>query len=637
MTSDSLPLDAGALGGTTAGAPGSAWLRLLLAFLASAFAGGVLLLALLVGIQVAYAGRTMPGVRVGAVDLGGLTRTEAAGRLEASLPSLDRGTLSLVIGDEALALDYAELGRDYDIEAMLDAAFAVGRGDTPLARGVEELRTILRGAQVTPVVRWNDAALTSAVRSAALSFNSVAVDATVSRDDAGRFVATEAAYGRRLDQAAAAAEVRAILAAPDAPSETSVTVVVEPILPRVLTSQAEYARWRAELIASLDLTTRDAKDEWVIPADQVRSWVTFRPAALGGLRVEVVGPQMAASLEELAKDVVRKPKDAAFLTGKGGEIVGVVRGVNGRRLNVVGSMTVIAAALEQYEVGSPPPSIKLAVTITPPKLTTEEANKVAPLMTRLGTWTTYYVPGEGNYWGKNISVPARIISGTVVNAGSWFSFWDTVGIPTPEQGYGPGGVIVDGRSDPTGAFAGGICSCSTTLFNAALRAGLQMGVRNNHYYYIPRYPLGLDATVWMYTWTSRGDMTFKNDTGHPILIRSINSSGAVRFDIYGVKDGRKVSFSKPIIKNVVKAVDRPIYTTEIPAGTQKRVEFPHDGMDVWVTRTVTRNGVIIHQETYYSDYHKVDGELWIGVAPDPSPTPTPQPTGSASTTTTASV
>ena len=62
---------------------------------------------------------------------------------------------------------------------------------------------------------------------------------------------------------------------------------------------------------------------------------------------------------------------------------------------------------------------------------------------------------------------------------------------------------------------------------------------------------------------------------------------------------------------------------KIPAGTQKRVEFPHNGMDVWVTRTVTRNGVIIHQETFFSDYKRVDGVLWIGVPSSQVPTPPP--------------
>ena len=59
-----------------------------------------------------------------------------------------------------------------------------------------------------------------------------------------------------------------------------------------------------------------------------------------------------------------------------------------------------------------------------------------------------------------------------------------------------------------------ICSTSTTIFNAALRAGLQMGIRGNHYYYIDRYPDGLDATVSIFDdWAQ--DMTFVNDTEQP--------------------------------------------------------------------------------------------------------------------------
>ena len=44
---------------------------------------------------------------------------------------------------------------------------------------------------------------------------------------------------------------------------------------------------------------------------------------------------------------------------------------------------------------------------------------------------------------------------------------------------------------------GGLCSASTTLFNAALRAGFEMHARRNHAYYIDRYPVGLDATIWI--------------------------------------------------------------------------------------------------------------------------------------------
>ena len=65
-----------------------------------------------------------------------------------------------------------------------------------------------------------------------------------------------------------------------------------------------------------------------------------------------------------------------------------------------------------------------------------------------------------------------------------------------------------------------MCSSSTTLFNAAMRAGLQMGARSNHKYYIPRYPLGLDATVSKMAGGGGQTMSFTNDMKHPIVIRS---------------------------------------------------------------------------------------------------------------------
>ena len=95
------------------------------------------------------------------------------------------------------------------------------------------------------------------------------------------------------------------------------------------------------------------------------------------------------------------------------------------------------------------------------------------------------------------------------------------------SGYSYGGAIINGRSTQGVAIGGGICSTSTTIFNAALRAGLEMGVRANHYYYIDRYPDGLDATVSIIDgWTQ--DMTFRNDTQHPIVVRGLAGTARSR-------------------------------------------------------------------------------------------------------------
>jgi hypothetical protein len=88
-----------------------------------------------------------------------------------------------------------------------------------------------------------------------------------------------------------------------------------------------------------------------------------------------------------------------------------------------------------------------------------------------------------------------------------------------------------------------------------------------------------------------------------------------------------VSFSAPTIKNVVPATDSVQETTTIPAGTRQRIEYPVKGMQVWVSRTVRdATGTVIHSNTWYSNYKRVNGIVLVGVkATTPAPTPTPGP------------
>jgi vancomycin resistance protein YoaR len=255
------------------------------------------------------------------------------------------------------------------------------------------------------------------------------------------------------------------------------------------------------------------------------------------------------------------------------------------------------------------------MTTVRPKLTTSQAREVIPKMRKVSEWTTYFPIAEKNGFGANIWIPALDLDGHVVAPGDTFDFWKAIGPVTRARGYRDGGAIINGRTELQGALAGGICSTSTTLFNAALRAGYEMGARRNHYYYIDRYPMGLDATVFK-SGSSTQTMEFTNDTRYPVLIRAYKirngSSGYVKFALYSVPTGRKVSFSKPIVKNFRSATDTIQYTSSLPKGASERVEFPVDGMQVWVTRTVRKNGEVIHKETYFSNYARITGITLVG-------------------------
>jgi vancomycin resistance protein YoaR len=272
--------------------------------------------------------------------------------------------------------------------------------------------------------------------------------------------------------------------------------------------------------------------------------------------------------------------------------------------------------------------IEPAVAATAPTFTMEEAQAVAAMMRPLATgWTTWFPIWSHNGFGANIWVPASIIDGTVVNPGETFDFWKVVGEVNHAKGYRLGGAIINGRTQAQGAIGGGICSCSTTLFNAALRAGYKMGARRNHYYYIDRYPLGLDATVFISGGGSKQTMSWTNDTKYPVLIRGINTrgqgKGVVTFKLYSVPTHRTVSISAPTVKNIRPAGDSTEQSGSLRAGYSQRVEYPTDGKDVWRTVTVRENGKVIRRTTYYSHYSVVTGVVLIGTGGPTAPTSVP--------------
>ena len=196
----------------------------------------------------------------------------------------------------------------------------------------------------------------------------------------------------------------------------------------------------------------------------------------------------------------------------------------------------------------------------------------------------------------------------MVRPGETFDFWRALGEVSFRTGYRLGGAIVGGHSVEGKALAGGICAASTTLFNAAARGGLAIVARQPHWYYITRYPLGLDATV-----SQSQTMRFRNDTNHPVMIKSVAGPGIVRFEIWSVPNGRSTSWSRPRVSNVVRGYDTTQYTSSLRPGEQKRIEWPVDGKDVSVTRTVRDgSGRVLHRDTFVSHYHRMVGILLIG-------------------------
>jgi vancomycin resistance protein YoaR len=580
-----------------------------------------------------YTGKILPGVRVGDVDLSGMTPEAARASIADAYRSLGSGVITLVGPNGEITIGYDEIERGPHTAAMLDAALGAGRRGEPVADLISVPQTALRGVSIEAAVVYDPARLEAAVAAAAATVDRQAVDATLTVADDGSYVTTESVVGRVVDQQALLAALDAQLSRLDAPGEIRMDIPFAASDPATDTAAVVDAIAAADRM-SADLVLARGKDTWTIPGKKLRRQIAFAVTSDGSI-VPVVDE---AGLESLLKPIARavnQPAENAGFRLKNSRIVVGSPAREGRELDTAATHAIVLQALMARQAGSVDSAVEPVVIASDPAVTDEVARAIAPRMKALrnGTWTTWFHIYEGNGNGANIWIPAGLINGYVVGPGETFDFWDAVGPVTREKGYKDGGAIIDGKTEPQGALAGGICSCSTTLFNAALRAGYEMGARRNHYYYIDRYPKGLDATVFISGGGSKQTMSWTNDTDYPVLIRGINtrkgSIGYVTFQLYSVPTGRKVSISAPIVKNVKVARDTVQYTSSLKPGQTQRVEYPVNGFDVWRTVSVYENGTLLRTKTYYSHYAVITGILLKGkgtVPPDPTPDPTPEPT-----------
>jgi vancomycin resistance protein YoaR len=530
-----------------------------------------------------YTGRVLPGVRVGSVDLSGLSPDAARAALTGAYGGLAEGQIVLSGPDGKTVITYAEIGRGIDTNGLVEDALKLGRDGSAVDRAVANARTAFRGIELLPRVTFDAQKLATRIAAVAEGLRIEAVEASVKTGAKLDFTVVPGQPGRSVDAAEVVTAVAHDVADINAPTQIDATLPVKITLPNVSTDEATAAKAAADRIAAdIAIVVGDKK----VPIDttKIRPWISFTTTAEGGYTAVVDTSKISTLLDGLASKIDRTAVNASFKTS-GTKVTGVTPSKDGYAIDLPATVKQVEALLAARAIGTASTEIRPVVHVTVPVLTTAEAEAAAPKMKRLSFWQTYFPIAEKNGFGANIWIPALTIDGYIVGPREKFDFWKAVGPVTRAKGYKQGGAIINGRTEPQGALAGGICSCSTTLFNAALRAGFEMGSRRNHYYYIDRYPLGLDATVFISGSGSVQTMSWTNDTDYPVLIRGYKirkgTSGWVRFELYSVPTGRTVHIGAPVVKNVRPASDTIQYTSSLAPGVSKRIEYPETGQQVW--------------------------------------------------------
>jgi vancomycin resistance protein YoaR len=145
------------------------------------------------------------------------------------------------------------------------------------------------------------------------------------------------------------------------------------------------------------------------------------------------------------------------------------------------------------------------------------------------TMARYITPLDGRMGNQrhNAVLCLKQLDGFVLLPGATFSFNETVGTWSRDKGYrrAPvsfGGLLVD-------SWGGGVCQTSSTLYNAALLAGMQIDERHRHHYAPTYISPGRDAAV---AYPSI-DLKFTNPYPFPVTVEGTVTPNGVVIDIVG--------------------------------------------------------------------------------------------------------
>jgi len=246
-------------------------------------------------------------------------------------------------------------------------------------------------------------------------------------------------------------------------------------------------------------------------------------------------------------------------------------------------------------------TLEIPVILTYPKIRTGDINNLG-IKELIGSGkSTFYHSIPGRVF--NVNLAGSRINGTLVEPGETFSFNEAVGEISKATGYQSAYIISGGKT--VLGDGGGVCQVSTTVFRAALNAGLPITERKAHAYRVGYYEQdskpGIDATVF----SPSADLKFTNDTGQHVLIQTKVDTKKLTMtvDIYGTSDGRKSTVTEPIISSQTPPpatlyVDDPT----LVAGSMKQIDWSAWGAKVSFDYKVERDGKIVTEKTFYSNY-----------------------------------
>ncbi|MCY3779585.1 MAG: VanW family protein [Chloroflexi bacterium] len=575
----------------------------ILGFIGVSFLALALAIAL-IGWQMSLQERIVPGVSIGEVDIGGLTRAEAAAALESKYAPLETVVFTFHDGEQSWTATAAELGLDLPAEALAERAFSIGHGEDAQRNMREQANAWFAGATVALRLEFNEARARAFLEGLAGEINRERQDAEFHLNGFD-VVVSLGLSGRELDIAATLSTLSEIVLAQT--GETEIALVIDESPPRQWNVMEAATQVRTALSSPLQLigslSNGDLLAPWILTREQILAGLSVTLQGEGDERRFDVSVDLGAYgkyLRTLSPSLSKPSAEGRFdFDPASGQLTPISLATEGRRLDVEETIRRLEAAVFDPVNRRVVMYFETLQPRYPAGITAAELG----ISQQVAEATTYY-------WGSwpnrrsNIALGAGKLHGIIVAPGEEFSFNQHLGDISPEAGYLEGSVILGGAT-VTG-IGGGICQVSTTMFRAAFSGGYAITERNSHGYRVGYYEYagagpGLDAAIWQ----PEVDLRFQNNSPYHLLIESsfLGAKDALQFRIYSSPHWRTV-IEAPIIRDIVGAPpEKYVEATDLAPGQVRQIDYSADGADVLVYRNVyDSSGNLVKRDQLFTHY-----------------------------------
>lgn len=358
---------------------------------------------------------------------------------------------------------------------------------------------------------------------------------------------------------------------------------------------------------------------WKLPANTLATLLVPTPDGTVSMNKEAFN----AFLEPITK-AVNVPAQNARFEIKSSRAVKFAESKEGLRID---TEKLFQDTLTQITQGSTSP-IQITMVVEKPTIQTADVNNIG-INELLGYGTSSYKNSPSNR-KKNIQNGVNLLNGLLIAPGETFSLLAALRPFTIDNGYLRELVIKGNKIEPD--VGGGLCQIGTTTFRAVMHAGLPIVSRQNHSLVVSYYndPAnnnpGTDATIF----EPAPDFSFKNNTDHYILFQTENvtTKSELRFSLWGTSDGRKGSYTPPVVSRWIPYGEKVVQTTTTLKPGEEKCQEAHKGADASFTYTIQNPDGTKTDKLFTSHYRPLPRICLVGIDPTQTTAPpeTPAPT-----------